>query len=183
MAVFFHGSFGLNRHYMSGILKAALDNPALTDEQLSKPFGYKAPFAAKYRTWLHKTGITELRRPLRLTQEGSRIWGDDPDFDKESTMWFMHRELTTDPTRAEAWHFFFNEFLPDNPEFDKGQLEMAIMKAFRSHSEKHFGPMSKMNPIIANKLVQCYLLDSALGKLNLLQQLDASFRFNPNTRP
>ena len=33
MTVLFHGSFGLNREYMSGILKLALKDPKLKDFQ------------------------------------------------------------------------------------------------------------------------------------------------------
>lgn len=112
MAVFFHGNFGLNRHYMASILKAALDNPELSDDELAQPFGYKAPFAAKQRAWLHYTGITELRRPVRLTEKGEAIWKNDPTFESKDTMWFMHQELISNPNRAEAWHFFFHEFYP-----------------------------------------------------------------------
>ncbi|RMG75538.1 MAG: hypothetical protein D6711_06325 [Chloroflexi bacterium] len=49
MAIFFHGSFVLNRPYMTGILKRGLDNPNMRDTEHTAPFGYKSPFAAKYR--------------------------------------------------------------------------------------------------------------------------------------
>ena len=64
MTVYFHGSFGLNREYMAGVLQGALAKPKISDKELAKPFGYGAPFSQRYRSWLHKTGITELGLPL-----------------------------------------------------------------------------------------------------------------------
>jgi len=60
MAVYFHGSFGLNRSYMAGMLKLALGDPGLRDKELAQPFGYGAPFSAKYRSWLNKAGLAEM---------------------------------------------------------------------------------------------------------------------------
>ena len=59
MTVYFHGSFGLNRTYMAKILEAALKGPKLKDKDLGSIFGYGAPFSSRYRSWLHKTGLTE----------------------------------------------------------------------------------------------------------------------------
>ncbi len=43
MSVLFHGSFGLNREYMSGLLAHALSDATAKDKELAKPFGYGAP--------------------------------------------------------------------------------------------------------------------------------------------
>ena len=72
MAVYFHGNFGLNRERMSSILMLALENPNWKDKDLAKPFGYKATYASRYRSWLHKTGITELNLPIRFVSWHSR---------------------------------------------------------------------------------------------------------------
>ena len=52
---------------MSGLLRQSLKKPDSTDKQLAKPFNYGAPFSAKYRSWLHKCGITEMGLPMKLT--------------------------------------------------------------------------------------------------------------------
>ena len=90
MSVYFHGSFGLNRHNMAALLKNALINPDLRDKELAMPFGYGAPFAEKTRSWLHKTGIAELGFPVRLTAEGKQVWEKDTNIELEQTQWFMH---------------------------------------------------------------------------------------------
>ena len=82
MSVLFHGNFGLNRSYMSGILTNSIKNPTLKDRELAKPFGYGAPFAARYRSWLHKCGVTEMGLPIKLTPMGEVVVRNDPDFNK-----------------------------------------------------------------------------------------------------
>lgn len=142
---------------MAAFLKTALSNPDLRDTELAKPFGYSAPFAEKTRNWLHKTGIAELGFPVRLTAEGKKVWQKDPNLELEQMQWFIHLELTKDPNRAEAWHFFIYEFLLN-----------GLMMKLRSHSEKHFGPGSKLNIVIVRKLLECYTEDYALGSLRVL---------------
>lgn len=176
MTVYFHGNFGLDRARMAGILKRALKNPDMRDIALAEPFGYKAPFAAKYRTWLHKTGIAELGFPLRLTPMGEVVWKHDPKLESLTTLWFMHHELTTDPTRAEAWHYFYHEFLPAHDTFTNNDLIMGLMGKLRRHSEKHFGPSSKLNPVIARKLTECYTVPQALGVLGIIVKQADSYK-------
>ena len=112
MSVLFHGNFGLNREYMSGLLDIALKKPGVKDKDLAKPFGYGAPFGQRYRSWLHKTGVTKMELPMELTPMGEVVYKKDPKFKTLTTQWFFHHELVTDPERSEAWHFFALEFLP-----------------------------------------------------------------------
>ena len=69
MTVYFHGSFGLNRERMAGILRLGLKNSDFRDQEIAEPFGYNSPFTARYRSWLHKTGLIELKYPI-----GSPRW-------------------------------------------------------------------------------------------------------------
>ncbi|MBU1417835.1 MAG: hypothetical protein KKI15_05070 [Proteobacteria bacterium] len=50
MTVYFHGSFGLNRERMAGILRLGLKNSDFRDQKLAEPFGYNSPFTARYRS-------------------------------------------------------------------------------------------------------------------------------------
>lgn len=168
MSVYFHANFGLNRHRMAGVLQCALRYPEMTDADLASPFGYKAPFAARYRSWLHKTGLIEQGRPVRLTTYGSVVWKNDPSLSVPATHWLMHWELTTDPTRAEVWHFFINDFLRDRQEFSRDDLLMSLTEKLRTHSEEHFGPGSRLNLIITNKLINCYSREYGLGELGII---------------
>ena len=172
MTVYFHANFGLNRTRMATLVNRALDNPELRDDELAHPFGYKAPFSARYRSWLNKTGIIQLGMPVILTPKGQVVWENDPKFEMLTTQWFMHWELTEDPTHAEAWHFFIHEFLPSHTSFTIDELINGIMMKLRWHSEEHFGPDSKLNPVIARKLVECYAETEALGNLGIVEKRD-----------
>lgn len=169
MSVLFHGNFGLNRKYMSGILAKAVSSPALKDKELAKPFDYGAPFSARYRSWLHKCGVTEMGLPIKLTPLGEVIFKSDPQFKTLTTQWFLHHELVTEPERSEAWHFFALEFLPKHASFTKDELLMGLMNKLRSHSEQHFGPGSTLNKTIFKKIAEAYTEDKGLGQLGLIK--------------
>jgi len=168
MTVYFHANFGLNRPRMAGLLKRALENPGMKDTELAAPFGYKAPFAARYRSWLHKTGLIEPNLPVKLTPMGDVVWENDPELATLTTQWFMHWELTTDPTRAETWHFFIHEFLPQHETFTQDDLVAGLTEKLRVHSEQHFGPGSQLNIVIVRKLIECYTQSEGLGELGIV---------------
>jgi Protein of unknown function (DUF4007) len=168
MTVYFHGSFGLNRDRMAKLIRLGLKNPKFKDKDMAKPFNYCAPFGAKYRSWLHKTGLTEMRLPIQLTPMGKVVIGNDPKLESDTSLWFLHHELTQDPERAEPWHYFANKFLTKNATFTKDKLLMGIMMQLRSHSEQHFGPGSKLNIVITKKILEAYTTDGALGRLGLV---------------
>ena len=178
MTVYFHGNFGLNRERMARILYEALRNPEARDKDLSKPFGYNAPFTARYRSWLHKTGMVKLGYPVRLTEMGEVVYKNDPGLKSLTTQWFLHYELTEDQDRAEAWHYFFHEFLPANNSFTKKDLLSGLTDKLRAHSEQHFGLGSKLNKVILRKVLECYTSDEALGGLKLITEKSGIYAFN-----
>lgn len=169
MSVMFHGSFGLNRKYMAGILNSGLNKPVLKDKDLAKMFGYGASFSARYRSWLHKCGMIEQGLPFVLTELGSVVSHNDPNLEMEVSQCFLHHELVSDPHRAEAWHYFASEFLQRNSEFTKEQLLQGLTQKLRYHSEMHFGPGSKLNKIILRKILEVYTGEPGLGSLGLVE--------------
>ena len=176
MAVLFHGNFALNRLHLAGILDLACKNPQFKDKNLAAPFKYGAPFAARQRSWLHKTGMSELRLPLQLTAFGRVVMANDPSLESALTQWFLHHELVTDPTRAEAWHYFAVEFLPLHATFSKEELLAGLTRKLSPHSMQHFGPGSKLNQQILRKILQVYTEGSGLGALGLIEKDGESFR-------
>lgn len=170
MALFFHANYGLSRPRMAGVLRAAVKEPLLKDTALSKPFGYKGSFSAKYRSWLHVSGISELGLPLELTDMGKVVYDNDAPLKTDITKWFMHHELGRLEKRAQAWHYFIKKFLPGRRKFTRSDLLKGIMGRLRRHSEEHFGPGSTMNPVIVRKILQCYTLPDALGGLGIIKE-------------
>lgn len=168
MTVYFHGSFGLNREYMAGVLATCLNNPDASGDEIAAPFGYKAPFTGRYKSWLNKTGLTTKGRKLELTPIGEVVWKNDPKLKSLVTQWLMHHELCTDPERAEAWHFFAHEFLPKHKTFNLVELEDGLAMKLMSHHPSHFGKGASMIKVIARKIIQCYTNPQGLGGLGIL---------------
>ena len=177
MAVYFHGNFGLNRPRMAQLLNDGLENPAWDNAQLAAPQGYGAPFAQRYRSWLHKTGLIEQGSPIRLTPMGAIVHNKDAALESDVTSWFMHWELVTDPHRAEVWHYFHTEFRNGHPSFTREELTMALMETLSEHSVKHFGPGSKLTPVITRKVIECYTATEALGELGLVVAAGDRYEF------
>jgi hypothetical protein len=114
---------------------------------------------------------------------GEIVHKKDPELKKLSTQWFLHYELTEDPERAEAWHYFARQFLPNNNSFSKKDLLNGLTQKLRAHSERHFGPGSKLNQVILRKIIECYTEDYALGSLALLRKEGNHFvRGKPNRK-
>lgn len=169
MSVYFHGSFGLNRPRMAKLLDMLIEGPEIGDRELAAHFNYGAPFAAKYRSWLHKVGFIEQHGPFMLTELGRRVRDTDPALKSSATVLTMHRELTSSPEKAETWHFFAHDFRERHQEFTRDVLESELSNKLSHHSKMHFGPGSKMVPVIAKKIIECYCLDDALGPLALIE--------------
>ncbi|WP_322864747.1 DUF4007 family protein (plasmid) [Aquicoccus sp. G2-2] len=170
MTVFFHGNFALDRPRMAQLLMLALANPKYSDKDLAKPFGYGAPFAAIYRSWLHKCGIANLRRPVTLTDLGKVVFEHDPNLSTMPTLWFLHHQLTREPDRAEAWHFFIHKFRPSHENFTEEDLRKGLIVQLSPHDMKHFGEESTMVPIITKKILECYTSEDSLGPLDLVRE-------------
>ena len=182
MAVYFHGNFRLNRERLAGLLQYGLENPELKDKDLAKRFGYGAPYAQRYRNWLYRVGITELRLPMKLTPMGAVVYENDPNLQSLVTQWFMHWELTTDPKRAETWHFFYHNFLPQQESFSKEDLQGALMTYLsEQHSKQHFGHNSTMLPGITKAILECYMSGNALGDLNVIVAQESGYRKQNDT--
>ena len=179
MTVYFHGNFGLNREYMAGVLRTYMSDSKATAADVAKPFGYKAPFSARYRSWLNKTGIIEAGRDFSLTPFGEVIWKNDPQLKSTATQWFLHHELTGDEERAEAWYYLGHEFLPKHESFTLQDLRDGLSMKLMPHDPKHFASGAPMIKVIARKMVQCYSQSEGLGQLGLVSEsADGSFTVN-----
>jgi hypothetical protein len=176
MTVLFHGNFALDRPRMTELVNLALKEPKFKDKELAKPFKYGAPFAAIYRSWLHKTGLAEMGLPLVLTEMGKMVFDNDPTLESDTTKWFLYHELVTDPERAEAWHYFALEFLPKHSTFTKDELLDGLADKLSPHSMQHFGPGSKLNQQIARKIIQVYTESEGFGDLNMIAKDGATFK-------
>lgn len=109
---------------------------------------------------------------------GKVVYDNDPGLKTPTAQWFLHHELSADPDRAEAWHFFVHDFLPANKSFSKNDLLSGLTEKLRAHSEQHFGPGSKLNKVILRKILECYTADEALGSLKLITSGKNGYTYN-----
>ena len=100
----------------------------------------------------------------------------DSRLDRRVTHWWLHHELTTDPLRAEAWHYFVHRFLPKHSVFTRQDLLDALTARLSEHSVKHFGPGSQLTKTIVRKLLECYTEDYALGSLGVIIASGSGFQ-------
>lgn len=173
MTVYFHGNFGLNREFMAGVLAAGLNDPQASGDAIAAPFGYKAPFTARYKSWLNKTGLIATTKVFELTPIGEVVWTQDPTFTSEVTQWLLHHELTGDPERAEAWHYFASNFITTRKSFTLEDLRYGLSMKLMPHDAKHFGKDAPMIKVIARKIVQCYTGAEGLGELAVLSKINS----------
>lgn len=179
MTVYFHGNFGLNREYMAGVLAAGLNDPQASGDAIAAPFGYKAPFTARYKSWLNKTGLITTNKGFELTPIGKVIWTQDPTFESTVTQWLLHHELTGDPERAEAWHYFASKFIASRESFTLEDLRRGLSMKLMPHDSKHFGQDAPMIKVIARKIVQCYTGAEGLGDLEIISNINSkTFKVN-----
>jgi len=175
MSVYFHSSFTLNRERISGILNYLIKQPELSDEQIAKTFGYKAPFVKRYKSWLKKCGVIKNSNKIELTEYGKIIWKKDSKLKKEPTLWYMYDCLISSEENAESWNFFHHTFLPKNKSFSKAELSNALSMKLMAHNPSHFAKEAPMIKVITKVLIDSYISDKAFGPLNILESKDGIF--------
>ncbi|WP_298754872.1 DUF4007 family protein [uncultured Psychroserpens sp.] len=182
MSVYFHANFNLDRKRLSGILKLIIENKNLCDDDIAKKFGYKSPFTKRYISWLKKCGILENSSKRKLTNYGEVIYKKDPLLNKKTTLWFMHTELTKNEENAEAWHFFFHNFLNKHNSFTKKDLQLALSMKMMPHDPHHFSKNAPMIKVITRVLIDSYISETAFSPLNIIK-LKGSVFFRSVTKP
>lgn len=169
MSVYFHANFNLNRERLAGILRSIIEHPELSDEQIAKQFGYRAPFTRRYKSWLKKCGIIENSTKVELTEFGRVIFKKDSKLKKVQTLWYMHSYLTSSEDIAEAWNYFHHTYLPKNKSFTKAEVSEALSMKLMSHHPSHFGKNAPMIKVITKVLIDSYISEKAFGPLGIVE--------------
>jgi len=175
MSVYFHANFNLNRERLAGVLGYIIEQPKLTDEQIGKQFGYRAPFTKRYKSWLKKCGIIENSTKVELTEYGKVIYTKDSKLKKKPTLWFMHTYLASSEDNAEVWNFFYHTYLPKNKSFTKPELSNALSMKLMPHNPSHFGNNSPMIKVITKVLIDSYISETAFGPLGIVKLKEGIF--------
>ncbi len=169
MSVYFHANFNLDRERLARVLNYLIEQPELSDEQIGSNFGYKTPFTKRYKSWLKKCGIIENSVKVALTEFGRKIYKNDQNLKKKSTLLYMHTFLASSEDNAEAWNYFYHTFLPKNESFTKLELSNALSVKLMAHDPRHFGENAPMIKVITKVLIDSYISKKAFGPLGILE--------------
>ena len=155
-----------------------MENPNQKEEKTAAPFGYKAPFTKRYKSWLKKTGIIEDLNKLKFTEQGKSIWENDSELNTETTLSYLYSSLISSEDNAEVWHFFHHTFLPKHKTFTKEGVANALSMKLMAHNPKHFKKNAPMIKTITRVLMDSYISSNGLGNLNLLSYNNNRFTIN-----
>ena len=174
MSLTFHQTFRLERTNIISLLKCVDENPHITNQEIHELTGIgigKNPNQGKvqptidYATFSGLLRINKIKgdRSIKFTDVGQLIYQYDRRLRNRVTHWIMHYHLTKKGSSAEAWSFFFNEFLPNRGDFTRLGLEREI--------EIQFGDTVKLKSINPFLLLACYTDEiEGLGKLRLIRE-------------
>ena len=174
MSLTFHQTFRLERTNIISLLKCVDENPHITNQEIHELTGIgigKNPNQGKvqptidYATFSGLLRINKIKgdRSIKFTDAGRLIYQYDQRLRNRVTHWIMHYHLIKKKSGAEAWSFFFNEFLPNRGVFTRIELDREIESRFAGKVK-----LKSINPFL---LLACYTDEiGGLGKLRLIRE-------------
>jgi hypothetical protein len=125
-----HETFALRYGWLTKGFQAALENPKIFEsEDAIVLLGVGRNMVNSIKHWLLATKITTNGKDGMVpTDIGRRIFGGDgwdPYLEDEATIWLIHWLLSTNPSIATSWNWFFNSF--HKPEFTGAEVQGALL--------------------------------------------------------
>jgi hypothetical protein len=112
-------------------------------------------------------------RQIRLTPAGQVVFECNRQMKKPVTQWMMHYHLSRTDSRAEAWAYFVQEFLPQHQKFQRAVFEKSI--------EGKFGSRAKLRSIKPGLVLNSYTENRGLGLVRLVRESGREYvRVRPN---
>jgi len=179
-----HETFALRYSWLTKGFQALQADPGVfTSQEATVTLGVGKNMVNAIRYWLLASRLIEPDgdKGFQPTPIGSAIFdekGYDPYLEDEATLWLIHWLITTNPERATAWYWFFNQF--HKPEFVSQEVATALYDFVSQRKVKSAATTVKNDALI---VLRTYArsrgngrtpleeaLDSPLSQLNLVSQ-------------
>jgi hypothetical protein len=175
MSLTFHQTFRLEKSHIMSLMKCIDSNSFVTNEEIHEITGIgigKNPNQGKvqptidYATFCGLLNVDEVegKRRINFTDVGRLVYQYDPKLRNRVTHWVMHYHLVKKDSKAEAWAFFFNNFLPNRGNFTRTELESEI--------ESQYADRAKLKSINPHLTLACYTDGGGLEKLRLIREIN-----------
>jgi hypothetical protein len=176
MSLSFHESFPLECENIAKLLAVVVEKPLVTNIEIAELTGIgigRNPRKGlvqptiEYADCAGLIAVEPRGREIRLTAAGQVIFECDRQMKKPVTQWVMHYHLSRAGSKAEAWAYFVQEFLPQRQSFDRAAFEKSV--------EEKFGNRAKLRSIKPGLVLNSYTESRSLGLLRLLREADREY--------
>jgi hypothetical protein len=167
-----HETFPLRFGWLTKGYRAWCDGDApFAADEATVVLGVGKNMVAAIRYWLVATQVaTSLGPTLASTEIGSRIFsrmfGQDPYLEDDTTLWLLHWLIASNPHDATSFYWFFNRY--HKPEFSSAELFTAL--------KEFAGEMARSSPSDAtlrhdaNVLLRSYVGSAVDGKRTPIEE-------------
>jgi len=144
-------SFGLRYGWLTKGTQAFLENPSVFEQDdATVTLGVGRNMVRSIKYWLQATGILERvgHAELRLTPIGEFLFGNngvDPYLEDDTTLWLLHWLVSTNPTTATVFFWFFNYF--HRSEFGTDDAITSLNVFLKENTERQFAKKTIKNDI------------------------------------
>ncbi len=171
MSLSFHESFPLECENIAKLLAVVVEKPSVSNVEIAELTGLgigKNPRKGLVQPTIEYADCAGLitveprGRRINLTDVGRLIFERDRQMKKPVTQWVLHYHLSRIGSKAEAWAYFVQEFLPQHQKFKRAEFEKSI--------EEKFGERAKLRSIKPGLVLNSYTESRGLGLLRLLRE-------------
>lgn len=179
-----HETFALRYSWLTkGFQELQADPEVFTSDEATVTLGVGKNMVNAIRYWLLASRLIEPAKDkgFQPTSIGRAIFGKkgyDPYLEDEATIWLIHWLISTNPERATAWYWFFNQF--HKPEFVSQEVATALFDFVSQRKLKSAAATVKKDAILVLRMYARSkgngrtpleeALDSPLSQLNLISQ-------------
>ncbi len=169
-----HESFALRYSWPTKGFKAVQANSEVfTSPDATVTLGVGKNMVNAIRFWLLASQMIKPSEekgfePEEIGKEVLDESGYDPYIEDEATLWLIHWLIATNPEKATAWYWFFNEF--HKPEFDSDEVARALVDFVSQKEIKSAITTIKKD---ANVVLRMYARSKIQGNVPLEEALDS----------
>ena len=158
-----------NRDSLVTLIRCILNRQTITKKTASKCMGVGEPAVKENLSWFLNSGLGTLQKNRYvLSPFGEHVAVHDPELNHPDTFRLLRDNLIREHTeRAEVWYRAFNEFLTPGVRFDRAALQVYVERTLEVTPKNQASIIED-----CRKLRNCYTAPIALGKLELVREVE-----------